>query len=453
MAVFKSINPYNNELVGTHTSLDEFAVQKKLKLSEKAFLKWKNVTLQERLLLIENLVKVMEANLDENASLISLEMGKPLREAKAEIHKCIDLCRYYLKNADLYLRKEEINSPANKSYVRLDAMGIVLGIMPWNFPFWQVFRFAIPAIIGGNVAMLKHAPNVFGTAKNIENLFLEAGFNDGIFQNLIIAHEMVESILADARVCGLAFTGSERTGKIVAQLAGKHLKKSVLELGGSNAFMVFKDADIKKAARVGVKSRILNTGQSCIAAKRFIVHKDIYNDYLHAFIEELKQLNAGNPILPTTNFGVLARKDLADTLEKQVKTSLKAGAQLIFGGNRSDCFFEPSIVGNVRAGMPLFDEESFGPVASFSIANSDEAVFELGEQSNFGLGCTLFSSDVARAQELAAKSMQAAVFINEMVQSHPALPFGGTKNSGYGRELGKEGLFYFLNKKTVWVDL
>ena len=323
--------------------------------------------------------------------------------------------------------------------------------MPWNFPFWQVFRFAAPSLAAGNVALLKHAPNVFGCATHIEELISEAGFPDGVFQNLFIHHDNVEVILADDRIKAATLTGSERAGSSVAAIAGKHIKKTVLELGGSNSFIVWEDADMDQAVETGVTARMMNSGQSCIAAKRFILVGDAYDKFLPAFQEKVKELKSGDPLDESTDIGPLARTDLAEKLESQVQESVEKGAELLMGGERDEAYYAPTILTNVQPGMPAFDEELFGPVASIVRAKSEDEAFELAAHSKYGLGTTVFTEDTDRALKSAGKVPDGAYFINELVKSDPRLPFGGTKNSGYGRELSREGILEFVNKKTVYV--
>ncbi|MDZ7694601.1 MAG: NAD-dependent succinate-semialdehyde dehydrogenase [Balneolaceae bacterium] len=378
-------------------------------------------------------------------------MGKPIGESRAEINKCAWVCEFYAKNAARFLADEIIETDAAESFVSHDPIGPVLAIMPWNFPYWQVFRFTAPALMAGNTALLKHAPNVFGCATHIEELLHEAGFPDGVFQNLFIHHDRTEQIIASDIVQAVTLTGSERAGRAVGSLAGKHLKKSVLELGGNNAFIVWEDADMEQAVETGVTARMMNSGQSCIAAKRFILVGDAYEKFLPEFLKRIKSLKSGDPVDESTEMGPLARKDLADQLNEQVKKSVAQGAELLTGGNQKGAYHEPTVLTNVQPGMPAFDEETFGPVAAIIRAKDEEEAFELASQSRYGLGTTLFTTGVKRARKSVGKIPDGAFFINELVKSDPRLPFGGTKNSGYGRELSREGILEFVNKKTVYV--
>jgi succinate-semialdehyde dehydrogenase/glutarate-semialdehyde dehydrogenase len=388
---------------------------------------------------------------DELAYTITLEMGKILKEAKAEVEKCATSCRYYAENAERFLAEENMPSGASKSYVRYDPIGAILAIMPWNFPYWQVFRFATPYLMGGNVALLKHAPNVCGTALAIEKIFLEAGYPEGVFQTLIIDVDTVPYIIDQNIVQGVTLTGSEFAGSKVAELAGRSIKKSVMELGGSDAFIVLEDADMQKAAEVATSSRMQNAGQSCIAAKRFIVVSKAVNDFMNAFEEQIKKLNQGDPFDENITTGPLARIDLAEKLENQLEDSIKKGAKLILGGHRSGCNFQPSLVLNVHEGMPAFDEEMFGPVASIIEANDESHAIEIANASRYGLGSSIWTNDIAKAEELAKDIDAGAVFINALVKSDPRYPFGGVKKSGYGRELSYFGIHEFMNIKTVYV--
>jgi succinate-semialdehyde dehydrogenase/glutarate-semialdehyde dehydrogenase len=383
--------------------------------------------------------------------MITLEMGKPIAESRAEVTKCALVCDYYAEHGPGFLADEVIGTDAQRSYVRHDPMGCVLSIMPWNFPFWQVFRFAAPALTAGNVALLKHAPNVFGCSILIAEVFEEAGFPRGTFQNLIIHHDQVEKIIAHENVKAVTLTGSERAGASVAEVAGRYLKKCVLELGGNNAFIVWKDADVEKAVQTAVNARMANAGQSCIAAKRFILVDAIYDDFVARFIQAAKKLVAGDPNDEATRVGTLARLDLADQLQRQVKQSVEMGAELLYGGNQRGCYHEPTILGNVKPGMPAFDEETFGPLAPMIKVKDEFEAFELAEKSRYGLGTTVCTRDIQRASELSGVVSDGAYFVNELVKSDPRLPFGGTKRSGYGRELAKDGMMEFVNRKTVYI--
>ncbi|MCL4105918.1 UNVERIFIED_CONTAM: hypothetical protein GTU68_012556 [Idotea baltica] len=448
---FKSFNPFNGEEVGQYPSLSESELDVKLEESQRSFILWRKVPLAERSKLMANAGQVLRDNLEQYAKMITLEMGKPISESRGEIKKCAWVCDYYAQNAEAFLADEVIATDAHKSFVRHEPIGSVLAIMPWNFPFWQVFRFAAPTLIAGNTGLLKHAPNVFGCATQIEEVFRKAGFPEGVFQNLIVHHDLTERIIAHDTVQAISLTGSERAGSAVAAIAGKYIKKSLLELGGNNAFIVWEDADIDQAVKTGLHARMLNCGQSCIAAKRFILLEGVYDEFVSKFTAALAILKIGEPLDEATQIGPLARKDLADQLQRQVLESIEQGAELLYGGNQNDCFHEPTVLGNVRPGMPAFDEETFGPLAAMIKAKDETEAFQLSEQSNYGLGVTVCTSDIKKAIAMIPEVSDGAYFINELVKSDPRLPFGGTKASGFGRELGKDGMLEFVNRKTVYI--
>tara|TARA_R100001143_G_C3361139_1_gene136015 strand:+ start:11226 stop:12581 length:1356 start_codon:yes stop_codon:yes gene_type:complete len=448
---FKSINPYNDKELATYNEHTDKEISEILEKSKVAFESWRDVPIKERCKLLVNAGGVLRNNVDKYAETMTLEMGKPISEARAEINKCAWVCDFYAENAERFLADEIIETDASESFVSHDPIGTVLAIMPWNFPFWQVFRFAAPTLAAGNTGLLKHASNVFGCATHIEELLLEAGFPDGVFQNLIIHHDKTESIISNDIVKAVTLTGSERAGKSVGELAGKYLKKSVLELGGNNAFIVLEDADIDQAVKTAVSARMMNSGQSCIAAKRFILVGDSYDKFLPEFIKGVKEIKNGNPMDESTDIGPLARKDLADELHEQLEKSVKQGAKIETGGKQNNAFHEPTVLTGVKPGMPAFDEETFGPLAAIIRAKDTEEAFELASNSKYGLGVTLFTSDIENARRFIGKVPDGAFFINELVKSDPRLPFGGTGKSGYGRELSREGIHEFVNKKTVYI--
>jgi succinate-semialdehyde dehydrogenase/glutarate-semialdehyde dehydrogenase len=448
---FKSINPYNGKEVGKYTSLTQKELKDRLAKSKIAFESWRQVPLSERCSLLKKAGQVLRDNVEEYAKMITLEMGKPISESRAEVNKCAWVCDYYAENASAFLENESIITDADKSFVRHDPIGGVLAIMPWNFPFWQVFRYAAPTLTSGNTGFLKHAANVFGCAQQIEDVFTKAGYPPYVFQNLIVDHDQTELIISNDVIKAVTLTGSERAGSAVAEIAGRHLKKTVLELGGNNAFIVWEDADIDKSVKTALTARMLNCGQSCIAAKRFILMESIYDEFVAKFTEAVKQLKSGDPMDDTTDVGPLARLDLADQLNKQVNESVKKGAKLLFGGKQKGCYHEPTILGDVVPGMAAFDEETFGPLAAMIKARDIDHAFELSENSIYGLGVTVCTKNVEKALKNAHQVSDGAYFINELVKSDPRLPFGGTKNSGYGRELAKDGMMEFVNRKTVYM--
>lgn len=448
---FRSTNPYNGKEVGSYPQHSREEVNEILRRSQDSFAGWRTVPIEERSVVLKKAAELLRSSQDAYARTMTLEMGKPIREARSEISKCAWVCEFYAENAASFLADELIESDASESFVSHEPIGPVLAIMPWNFPFWQVFRFVAPALMAGNTVLLKHAPNVFGCAAHIEDLLLEAGLPRGAFQNLFIHHDRTEYIIASDVVKAVTLTGSEGAGRSVGSLAGRYLKKSVLELGGSNAFIVWEDADMPRAVQTGVTARMLNSGQSCIAAKRFILVGKAYDAFVPVFVDRIQSLKSGDPMEESTEIGPLARKDLAEQLEEQVRKSIDQGAELVIGGGRRDAYHEPTVLTNVKPGMPAFNEETFGPVAAIIRAKDAEEAFSLAADSKYGLGTTLFTSDIERARRSISKIQDGAFFINELVKSDPRLPFGGTKNSGYGRELSKEGMMEFVNKKTVYV--
>ena len=448
---FKSINPFDGKELRTYSALSSVELDNKLNLSQTAFDSWKKVPLETRCKMMKKAGQILRDNVEEYAMMITMEMGKPITESRGEINKCAWVCDYYAENAAAFLADEVIKTDAQKSFVRHDPIGAVFAVMPWNFPFWQVFRFAAPTLIAGNVGLLKHASNVFGCAQQIEDIFRKAVFPEGVFQNLIVGHDVTEKIISHKAVRAITLTGSERAGSTVASLAGKHLKKSLLELGGNNAFIVWEDADIDATVKTALVARMLNCGQSCIAAKRFILVEGIYDEFVSKFTAAVEQLKSGNPVSNDTQVGPLARKDLADELQRQVRESVVQGAELLLGGNQHDCYHEPTVLGNVKPGMPAFSEETFGPLAAMVKAKDEKHAFELSEMSDYGLGVTVCTRNIEKATEMASEVSDGAYFINELVKSDPRLPFGGTKLSGYGRELAKDGMMEFMNRKTVYV--
>lgn len=448
----KSINPYNQELIETYTLETEAQVFSKLKMADKAFNDWKNEDIEHRTQLLINVGNILEERLEPLSKLITLEMGKPIQESRAEINKCIFLCDFYTTNAEEFLADQIIKTDAQESFISYDPLGVILAIMPWNFPFWQVLRFAIPTLAAGNTVVVKHASNVTGCALALQTIFEDAGFNPGCFQTLVTNHKVIEKVLEDPIVKAVSLTGSEKAGRSIAKVAGQHLKKAVLELGGNNACIVLDDANLNKYIDTMVKARMLNTGQSCIAAKRFIVTENIYDAFVDKFTAKVKTLKYSNPLNEETEIATLARKDLATDIQKQVDDAIQKGAKVVLGNQRDKAYFAPTILTEVTKDMAVFTEETFGPVAPiFKVKNIEEAL-ELATNSKFGLGTMLFTEDTETATEHISKIPDGAFFINEMVKSDPRLPFGGTKASGYGRELSVEGIHEFVNVKTVYIN-
>lgn len=446
-----SINPYTLQEIERYPVLTEALLEAKLAQGQEAFEQYRQISLNERALKLKRLGKLLRKQAKQQAPLLTREMGKPLAEAEAEIEKCAWLCDYYAEQGAQFLQETAISTDAHYSAVRYQPTGVVLAIMPWNFPFWQAFRFAVPALMLGNAGLLKHAPNVQGCALAIENSILEAGFPKGMLQNIAVETNQVKAIIEDTRVQGVTLTGSEGAGKAVAAQAGAALKKTVLELGGSNAMVILSDADLDNAVQLAVKARMMNNAQSCIAAKRFIVSGGRADAFAERLKKAFKKLVMGDPQRKETDLGPLARVDLAEKLEEQVNQSIAAGAKLLMGGRRQDAFYNPTILTAVQPGMPAFDEELFGPVAAIIEAKSEAEALLLAGKTKYGLGISVLSPDIERVRKLTAHVADGAVFINELVKSDPRLPFGGTKNSGYGRELAREGLLEFANRQTYYV--
>lgn len=448
---YKSINPYDQTVIATHQGHSHKEAIQVLDQSQAAFETWKNKPLSERCALLHKAAEVLEENVEKYARTITLEMGKPINEARGEVRKCAWVCRYYADNVPAFLEPEVIETDASKSFVRHDPIGTVLAIMPWNFPFWQVFRYAAPTLTAGNTGILKHATNVLGCAKHIAEVFELAGYPDHVFQNLFVGHDMTETVISHDAIRAVTLTGSERAGSTVAAIAGKYLKKTVLELGGSNAFIVWEDADVDQAVATAVNARMLNTGQSCIAAKRFLLLHGIYDEFVEKFTKAVAQLKSGQPLLDATQVGPLAREDLAEELHRQVRQSIDKGAELLYGGHQDEAYHQPTVLGNVKPGMPAFDEETFGPLAAMVRVQDEAEAMRLANQSSYGLGLSICTKNIDKALSMAGEVSDGALFINELVKSDPRLPFGGTKTSGYGRELSRDGLLEFVNRKTVYV--
>ncbi len=453
---FATVDPSTNRLVESVRQHRWRQVETMLRRAVAAFEINRTNTINIRAKKMKMIAEALIVRTDEFAQVISLEMGKPIKESRAEVEKCAWICNYYADNAKHFLKDELIKTEYSTSLVTHAPLGIILAIMPWNFPFWQVFRAAVPAIMAGNVVLLKHAPNTPKCAMLIESLFREAQFAEGVFQNLFIDHKKVRWLIERPEISGVTLTGSEEAGSRIAEVAGKHIKKTVLELGGSDPFIVLQDANTKKAAEVGVKSRFLNCGQSCIAAKRFIVIKEIARNFIDLMTDEIRKLQVGPPQEETTTIGPMAREDLAVKLDKQVRASMKMGARAIIGGYRpkvlKGAYFAPTLLVNVSPGMPVFDEEVFGPVASIITVNNIPEAIELANKTRYGLGASIWTVSTDQAQRLARHIQAGSVFINSMVKSDPRLPFGGIKKSGYGRELSGHGIREFVNVKTLVIE-
>lgn len=450
----QTINPTNNQVVKT---FEEFTIKRVYSIIEdaqSAFIDWRLKSFRERSGLMHTAAKVLRKNKDKYAKIMTLEMGKPIAQSIAEIEKCAWVCDYYAEKAEEFLMKEFVESDASESFVQFDPLGIVLAVMPWNFPFWQVFRFAAPALMAGNTALLKHASNVPQCALAIEEVFAEAGFPKNVFNALLIGAKHVEKVLNNPLVKAATLTGSEPAGRSIASISGKMLKKSVMELGGSDPFIILKDADIEESVKVGVMARVLNNGQSCIAAKRFIIANKIADEYEKRYIEKMDSLLVGDPMDMKTELGPIAREDLLQELDWQVQKSVKQGAKIMTGGKRAEregAFYLPTVLSNVKKGMLAYTDELFGPVAIMIRAEDENEAIQIANDTSFGLGASIWTSDIERVKNLAKQIDSGSVFINGMVKSDPRLPFGGVKSSGYGRELSHYGIKEFVNIKTVWV--
>ncbi|WP_238934515.1 NAD-dependent succinate-semialdehyde dehydrogenase [Aurantibacter crassamenti] len=449
--MIKSINPYNGKLIKEYELHTPKEVSQKLKSASTSFEQWKLKPISERTKLLNTVGNQLKQNKNKYAALITNEMGKPIKQSIAEIEKCIWVCNFYAHNAEQFLADEIIETDAQESFISYDPIGCVLAIMPWNFPFWQVIRFAAPTVTAGNTIILKHAANVTGCALAIQELFELAGYPQGCFQSILVNHEQIETIIENDTIKAVTLTGSDAAGRKVAATAAKNLKKTVLELGGNNACIVWDDADLDKYINIMVNARMQNAGQSCIAAKRFIVMDKVYDAFLEKYTNSVTSLKSGNPENMDTDIATLARKDLAEKVKEQVEKTLQKGAKVHVGNSRDGAYYEPTIITDVKAGMPLFDEEVFGPVAAIIKVKTREESLKVASDSKFGLGTMLFTEDIDAARRSIGKISDGAFFINELVKSDPRLPFGGTKNSGYGRELSKEGILEFVNKKTVYI--
>ncbi len=447
----KSINPYSQAEIAEHEVLTNVQLAQKIELSEKAFKNWRNTTFQERADKMKKLANILRARKEELGLLITNEMGKVLSEAVAEVEKSAGNCDFYAENAEKMLRDVYYDTPF-KSMSVFDPSGAIFAVMPWNYPFWQVLRYAAPAVMAGNVSILKHASNVQGCAKAIENAFLEAGFPEGVFQQVTISLNQVETIIASDIVSGVTLTGSEMAGSSVASLAGKHIKKTVMELGGSDAFIVLDDADIEKAATVATQSRMLNAGQACICAKRFIVTEKIGDEFAHLFAQKINALHQGNPLQDNINMGPLAKLEFANTLSSQLEKSLQQGAKILVGGEQDNCNFQPTLIDFVDSNNIAFQEETFGPLATIIRAKDANDAVAIANNHRYGLASAIWTEDREKAYKLARRIEAGNVFVNSLVRSDSRIPFGGIKKSGYGRELSEIGMKEFMNMKSIIIE-
>ncbi|WP_117882329.1 NAD-dependent succinate-semialdehyde dehydrogenase [Aureibaculum luteum] len=451
MKKIKTINPFNGKLIAEYEQHSKKEISQILKNAQDTFEEWKKEEISERVALLNNLSDLLIRKKAELAQLITTEMGKPIKQSVAEIEKCSSVCEFYAINADDFLSDELIDTEAQESFISYDPLGCILAIMPWNFPFWQVFRFAAPTLTAGNTAILKHASNTTGCALAIQDLFIEAGYPEGCFQTVLTDHNSIEKIIENDIIKAVTLTGSEKAGRKIAAIAGQNLKKTVLELGGNNACIIWEDADLDTHIDTMVNARMLNAGQSCIAAKRFVVVDAIYDEFLKQFTAKVKTLRSGDPMETSTDIATMARLDLAKKVQEQVNESLIKGATIHIGNTCDNTTYEPTIITNVISGMPLFDEEIFGPVAAIIRVKDRTESIKVASTSKFGLGTMLFTEDINAARMEIENINDGSFFINEMTKSDARLPFGGTNISGYGRELSKEGMLAFVNEKTIYI--
>ena len=451
----KSINPANGQEIAAYEEMSTDEVNGIITAVNDAFNSWRKTSFSSRGELLKNAAVILQSNKEEFGRLMSLEMGKPYSQSLAEVVKCAKGCEYYADNTEEILADRIIETDASKSYVSHQPIGIVLAVMPWNFPFWQVFRFAAPALMAGNVGVLKHASNVQGCALAIEKIFVESGFPENVFRALVISSINVESVINNPHVIAVTLTGSTPAVRAVASQSGAALKKTVLELGGSDPYVILKDADLDQAVEACVIGRLLNTGQSCIAAKRFIVVADVLGDFQERLIDEMRVKKWGDPFEEDIDLGPMVDESARDELHSQVVKSIEGGAEVLLGGAVPDnpgAYYPATVLGNVRPGMPAFDEELFGPVAAVIAAENEAEAIKLANQTPFGLGAAVFTSDIKKGEKIASEELEAgSCFVNDFVRSDPRLPFGGIKASGYGRELSSNGILEFVNSKTVYI--
>ncbi len=455
MSTTKTINPATGKEIAEYKRINIDEVKTNIAAANTTFKEWKKLSYKERAVYMHRLADVLENNKDEFALLITSEMGKTLEQATKEVEKCALVCKHYADNTETILKDEHVETEAFKSYITFQPIGVILAVMPWNFPFYQVIRFAAPALMAGNTGVLKHASNVQGCAVALEDAFAKAGFPAGAFTNLNVTSDAIKEIIEDKNIVAVTLTGSDPAGRSVATIAGQNLKKTVMELGGSDAYIILEDADLDKAVELATFGRLQNSGQTCIAAKRFIVMDSIYEKFLEAFATKMKEATMGDPTDATTYYGPMARVDLRDELHEQVKKTIKQGGRLIIGGEIPEgdgAYYPATIIADVKPGMEGFDEEMFGPVASVIRAKDEKEAIELANNSQFGLGSGVITGNKERGEKIALQLEAGSSFVNKLVASDPRLPFGGIKNSGYGRELSGYGIKEFVNTKTIWVD-
>ena len=455
MSILKSINPATEELFAEFKEMNSPLTKEIIAKSSESQKNWSNINIKQRSKIISKIGDLVEASKESFAKTITSEMGKPIMESIAEVEKCAWLCDYYAQNGMKFLNDKPIDSDAQKSFVSFEPLGVILGVMPWNFPFWQVFRFAVPTILAGNSVLVKHAPNVQASAVAIEKIFHDCGIPKYVFRILMIDVDIIPEIIANKHVKAVSLTGSEYAGSKVGECAGKYLKKAVLELGGSDPFIVLDDANLSRCVEAAVKGRMLNNGQSCIAAKRFIVHKKIYDEFIINLKKAIDTLVIGDPMSDKTQVGPLAREDILNKIMTQVEISIKLGANLITGGDRLNSrgfYYSPTILTDITKEMPVYYEETFGPVFTVLKFDTIDEMIQIANDSDFGLGGSVWSKDKENALSIARRIETGTVFINDVTKSDPRLPFGGIKNSGYGRELSEFGIKEFVNIKTIAIN-
>jgi len=453
--MLNSINPSNGNQISSYLEMDFDVTSSIIQNAHQQFIEWRRTSYEFRAIRMRSAAAILRERKEEFAKLMTLEMGKPIVQSRAEVDKCAWVCDYYAANAEKFLSDEIIETDAQKSFISFQPIGVVLAVMPWNFPFWQVFRFACPTLMAGNAAILKHASNVSGCALAIEKIFSEAGFSSGLFRTILVSSKNIEPIIKHPLIKAVTLTGSVAAGKSIASIAGSLIKKTVLELGGSDSYIVLEDADIESVAECCVTAKLLNGGQSCIAAKRFIIVESVYHEFERIFLEKMNSKKMGDPFDESNSIGPQASFQLREELHQQVLKSIALGAKLLLGGEIPQlhgAFYPPTVLSDVRKGMPAFEEELFGPVAALIKVKNEEEAISNANCSNFGLGAVVFTSDKLRGEFIAKERLNAGCcFVNESVRSDPRLPFGGINESGYGRELSVFGIREFVNIKTVFI--
>jgi len=453
--MLQSVNPANLQILKTYPQMLPSEVNKIIDLSNNAFNEWRNTSFNFRSELMMKAANVLRSKKEEYSKLMTLEMGKPIAQSRAEVDKCAWVCEYYAENAEKFLTDELIETDASKSFITFQPLGIVLAVMPWNFPFWQVFRFAAPGLMAGNAGILKHASNVSGCALAIQEVFREAGFPENLFKTILVPSSQMEEVIKNEKIKAVTLTGSVPAGKAVAKTAGSALKKTVMELGGSDPYLILEDADLEMASDTCATARLINGGQSCIAAKRFIVVEKIYDSFEKLFVEKMKSKKIGDPFDESNHIGPQASVLLRNELHQQVERSVDLGAKLLLGGKIPEmegAYYPPTVLSNVKKGMPAYDDELFGPVAALIKAKDENEAIEIANDTIFGLGASVFTNDVKKGERIAKEKIHSGCcFVNSFVKSDPRLPFGGIKESGYGRELSSFGIREFVNIKTVFV--